>query len=161
MKLTKSFEQGVCIIAIIATQTSGDVVSSRTLQNRLNTSMTYSQKILRKLVVAGLIKSIPGNNGGFALAKATTDISVLDVVMALEGEIDSYSNSNLLTSVFHNSNESLVNTAAADEAIHRIFMTADKVWMQVLASISLADIIERVVHVNDELPEIDWNNLDK
>ena len=69
MKLAKSFEQGVCLIAILATQAKAIPVLSRTLQRRLPTSMTYSQKLLRKLVVAGIVKSVPGNNGGFALAR--------------------------------------------------------------------------------------------
>lgn len=96
MKLTKSFEQGVCLMAILATQAKAIPVSSHTLQRRLPTSMTYSQKLLRKLVVAGIVKSVPGNSGGFTLARPVGQISILEVVEALEGRIDSFPSTGLL-----------------------------------------------------------------
>ena len=75
-------------MAILATQAKAIPVSSRTLQRRLPTSMTYSQKLLRKLVVAGIVKSVPGNSGGFALARPVGQISILEVVEALEGRVE-------------------------------------------------------------------------
>lgn len=159
MRLTKSFEQGVCIMSMLATQIDGIPLSSRALQRQLNSSMTYSQKILRKLVIAGLIKSVSGNNGGFTMARSIDDISVLDVVIALEGKIDSFPNSSLISSVFGaQSNSHTINTQLADQALHHVFQTADHVWQQVLSDISLADIVARVLHSTAELPQIDWNN---
>lgn len=162
MKLTKSFEQGVCIMAIIATQTDNVPVSSRTLQNRLQSSMTYSQKILRKLVVAGLVKSVPGNNGGFTLAKSVNDISVLDVVVALEGEIDSFPDTGLFNSVFGESNDQQSQQAftSAGQIVHNMFSVADGLWQQVLSQVSLADIIKRAMACESPVPQVDWNNPD-
>ena len=157
MKLTKSFEQGVCIMAIMATQEEGVPVSSRTLQSRVGSSMTYMQKLLRKLVVAGMIKSAPGANGGFVLAKPISDISVLDVVTALEGDIDSYPSTGLFSQVFDR--PVATKTAyAADRAMQRIFRAADNMWKQTLAEISLDDIVARVLTADMKTPKIDWNN---
>lgn len=157
MKLTKSFEQGVCIMAIIATQESNVPVSSRTLQARVGASMSYMQKLLRKLVVAGLIKSAPGANGGFVLARPMTEISVLDVVEALEGEVDSYPSTGLFSAVF-DASAALQTAHAADRAMHRIFRAADSLWKLTLAEISLDDIVARVLTADMTMPKIDWNN---
>lgn len=156
MKLAKSFEQGVCIMAILATQESETPVSSRALQRHLKSSMTYSQKILRKLVVAGLIKSISGNNGGFTLAKPIDQISVLDVVLALEGSIDSFPNTGLFNEVFAGHDADNV-TATADQVVHRLFATADSMWANVLKRVSLRDIIMRVINAHSSTPQINWN----
>lgn len=157
MKLTKSFEQGVCIMAIIATQEENVPVSSRTLQARVGSSMTYMQKLLRKLVVAGLIKSAPGANGGFVLARSITNISVLDVVTALDGEVDSYPSTGLFSAVFDR--PAATKTAhAADRAMHRIFRAADSLWKQTLSEVTLDDIVARVLTADMTTPQIDWNN---
>jgi Rrf2 family protein len=48
---------------------------------------SFMAKILRSLVKAGLLRSTRGVHGGFALARPTTDISLLDVVEAIEGPL--------------------------------------------------------------------------
>lgn len=156
MRLAKSFEQGVCIMAILATQKENIPVSSRALQRHLKSSMTYSQKILRKLVVAGLIKSISGNNGGFTLAKSTSQIRVLDVVEALDGGINSFPNTGLFNEVFAGHDSENV-TTTADQVVHHVFATADSVWRSVLAQVTLRDIIMRVINAHATTPQIDWN----
>ncbi len=160
MKLTKSFEQGVCLMAILATQAKAIPVSSRTLQRRLPTSMTYSQKLLRKLVVAGIVKSVPGNSGGFALARPVRQISILEVVEALEGRVDSFPSTGLFSAIFASQTSTNAHQAitTADQAVHRIFMTADAVWRQVLSEVNIGDIIDRVISSHRYLPQLDWND---
>ena len=48
---------------------------------------SFMAKILRSLVKAGLLRSTRGVNGGFTLARPTTEISLLDVVEAIEGPL--------------------------------------------------------------------------
>lgn len=159
MRLAKSFEQGACIMAILATQQEGRPVSSRTIERRLKMSMTYGQKIMRKLVVAGLVKAVSGNNGGFALAKPINQISVLDAVIALDGDIESFPDTGLFGKVFNNPTEQSTELANnADTAVHRIFDMADNLWRQVLAQVTLQDIIVRVIDCSKLTPQLDWNS---
>lgn len=46
---------------------------------------TYLSKIYTKLRKSGIVKSIPGVNGGYALARNPEDITFWDVVEAIEG----------------------------------------------------------------------------
>lgn len=44
----------------------------------------YLSKVMRDLVVAGLVHSFRGPHGGFALARSPRDITILDVVTAVD-----------------------------------------------------------------------------
>ncbi|MGD9995555.1 MAG: Rrf2 family transcriptional regulator [Ilumatobacteraceae bacterium] len=46
----------------------------------------YLNKQLQALSRAGVLKSVPGQHGGFALARAPEAISTLDVMQAIEGD---------------------------------------------------------------------------
>ncbi len=49
-------------------------------------SRTYLAKHLQQLSRAGLVASTEGRVGGYRLTRAAQDISVLDVVLAIEGD---------------------------------------------------------------------------
>jgi Rrf2 family protein len=48
---------------------------------------SFLAKILQKLLKAGLVESSRGINGGFQLAKSPKEISLLDVIEAIEGPV--------------------------------------------------------------------------
>ena len=45
----------------------------------------YLAKQMQALSRAGIVESVPGRNGGYKLARPTADITLLDVVLAIEG----------------------------------------------------------------------------
>ncbi len=45
----------------------------------------YLAKQMQALSRAGIVESVPGRNGGYKLARPAADITLLDVVLALEG----------------------------------------------------------------------------
>ncbi|MFV0349654.1 MAG: RrF2 family transcriptional regulator [Halodesulfovibrio sp.] len=46
---------------------------------------TYLSKVFAKLRKSGIVRSIPGVNGGYELAKPADDISFWDIIEAIEG----------------------------------------------------------------------------
>ena len=50
----------------------------------------YLAKTLQALAAAGIVESVPGRNGGYRLGRAPADITVLDVVEAVEGRESSF-----------------------------------------------------------------------
>lgn len=58
--------------------------NSEVIAQRTSVPRGYLSKILRDLVVARLIRSRRGPNGGFTLARAPEDISILDVINAVD-----------------------------------------------------------------------------
>ncbi len=157
MQLTKAFEQGVCVMAMLTTQIPSIPVASATIHQRLGTSPTYTQKIVRKLVVSGLATSVSGQGGGFCLAKASKEISCLDVVEAIEGPVVTFPDSQLLHHAFAHSN-GLANLASANSVVYQTFAKADEKWRKVLSNVSIADIIHDSLH-GEKLTFVDWNEM--
>lgn len=87
MKISKGVEQGVYVLLMMALQTEHRPLKSQLLSERLEVSDSYLKKILRRLVVAGLIESIASKEGGFILRRVIATISLYDVCQAVD-EID-------------------------------------------------------------------------
>lgn len=64
---------------------SGKSVGIKDLAAYQGVSETYLSKVYTKLRKAGIVKSIPGVNGGYELARKAEDISFWDIVEAVEG----------------------------------------------------------------------------
>ena len=64
----------------------GKSVGIRDLATFQGISETYLSKVYAKLSKTGIIKSIPGVKGGYALARKAEDITFWDVVEAVEGK---------------------------------------------------------------------------
>ena len=86
MVVNKCVEQGVYVILMLTLQKDHKPLKSTELSSILGVSDSYLKKILRKMVLAGLIISSPGKEGGFTLARSVEEITVYDVYAALEGE---------------------------------------------------------------------------
>lgn len=62
-------------------------VSARTISDNEGISISYLEHLLAKLRGAGLIRSIRGPGGGFELARAPGDISLLSIISTLDGPV--------------------------------------------------------------------------
>lgn len=58
---------------------------ARVLGEEMCVSLRFALKILGKLASAGLVKSFKGNRGGYELARPAGEITMLDVLCAVEG----------------------------------------------------------------------------
>jgi Rrf2 family protein len=58
--------------------------SSELISGAMQVPKPYLSKILRDLVLAELIKSLRGPNGGFVLARPSHQITILDIVNAVD-----------------------------------------------------------------------------
>lgn len=64
-----------------------DSASALTISQVIGIERIHTQKILRSLQKAGLVKSTLGSTGGFSLAKSADDITMLDIIEAMERTI--------------------------------------------------------------------------
>ena len=86
MIINKCVEQGIYVILILAAEKDHRPLNSQELSSILLVSESYLKKIFRKLVLAGLVVSNPGKDGGFQIGKDFEKITLYDVYAALEGE---------------------------------------------------------------------------
>jgi Rrf2 family iron-sulfur cluster assembly transcriptional regulator len=74
--------QGVLYLAL---KPQGDMTSIKELTRRLDIPYHFLGKILQRLAQKGLLTSQKGPTGGFSLGKAPKDITLFDVVEAVDG----------------------------------------------------------------------------
>jgi Rrf2 family protein len=70
-----------------ALATKPDFVSLTDLAQEIKRSANYLQQIIKPLKQAGLIESKEGVNGGIKLAKKPEEVSLYEVLIALDGEV--------------------------------------------------------------------------
>lgn len=76
-------------IVDIAENSNTSRVSLRSVAERQCISDKYLEAIVKPLVLAGILVSVRGKNGGYQLAKPANEITAGDVIRAVEGEVAS------------------------------------------------------------------------
>jgi Rrf2 family transcriptional regulator, cysteine metabolism repressor len=66
----------------------GDSVQIKDIAEAQNIPQHYLEQLLVTLRKAGFVKSFRGTNGGYALAKAPSEITVHDILASLEGPVE-------------------------------------------------------------------------
>ncbi|NGM18325.1 RrF2 family transcriptional regulator [Xiamenia xianingshaonis] len=82
MQFKASTDYGIRAILYLAAQ--GTTCSSRDIAEDMSIPRDYLIQLAQLLRNAGIIEARPGKHGGYRLAKDPSDISVLDVMNALE-----------------------------------------------------------------------------
>ncbi len=86
MTFSKACNYGVRAALYVATRNQQEFVSIKEISEKLNISFHFLTKILQTLTQSGIMTSFRGPKGGVALAKPAIEISLLDVVQAIDGE---------------------------------------------------------------------------
>ncbi len=82
---SKQCEYALRAVLYLALQPDGDMTPIKDLSKRLDLPSPFLAKILQDLATKGLLKSLKGPTGGFALAMASSDITLLHIVEAIDG----------------------------------------------------------------------------
>lgn len=88
MKLSTKGRYGLRALIDLALYSENETVSIQSIARRQNISDSYLEQLMRKLRGAGLIVSVRGAQGGYKLARPANEISVGDVLRALEGSLE-------------------------------------------------------------------------
>lgn len=72
----------------LAQYSTKEPVSIISISERQGISERYLEQLMSKLKKAGYVKSIRGAGGGYVLAKELSEISVGDILRALEGNLE-------------------------------------------------------------------------
>jgi len=96
----------------------------------------YLEQLLILLRQAGLVKSIRGAYGGYVLAKSAQDISIKDILIALEGNIivtEMHNNNPVLRLFYEQSNRAL--QALFDQPLSEFDTLAQQLYAELNYSI--------------------------
>ena len=84
MRITTWAEYGLIVALHLAQRGAGSPVPAREIAERERLPGDYVEQILLKLRRAGIVRSVRGARGGYALAQAPESVSVRNVVAAAE-----------------------------------------------------------------------------
>jgi Rrf2 family protein len=87
MQLSRSSEYGVRAMVYLAMQPAGRWVGLREIAETQEVPQPYLAKVLRALVNQRLVKSSRGVGGGFGLAKPAAEVTLRQVIEAIEGPL--------------------------------------------------------------------------
>lgn len=75
------------LVALTAMVDEPALVSARGLADRLNLPLPVLRNILKHLTQVGLVNSTRGQQGGYQLARTAEEISLVDLIEAMEGPL--------------------------------------------------------------------------
>lgn len=85
MLLSKSCVYGLRASLLLASYQNGGYTSIKDLSNKLDISFHFLTKILQQLTAADLLESMKGPKGGVRLSRDSSDISLREIVIAIDG----------------------------------------------------------------------------
>jgi Rrf2 family protein len=98
----------------------------------------YLAKHLQALTRAGVLESVPGPKGGYRLARPATEITMLEVVEAIDGPEPAFTCSEIRR---RGPAGGLPAAAYAKPCgIHAVMVRADEAWRREIASSTIADL---------------------
>ena len=87
MRLTHLADYAVVMMTAAARRGDAVRMSAAELAQDTGVPLPTAQKLMGQLASAGLLTSVRGAGGGFTLARPVTEISLADIVEAVEGPI--------------------------------------------------------------------------
>jgi FeS assembly SUF system regulator len=87
IRLAKLTDYGLVLLTVIARNHDRSLHTARDLAAESRLPLPTVSKLLKALLQSGLLISHRGTKGGYSLARQSTEISVAEVISALEGEI--------------------------------------------------------------------------
>jgi Rrf2 family protein len=85
LRLTREAEYGLLAISYIASRPDGELSFRREIAQHHNIPREFLAKVLQKLTKHGLIRSYRGIRGGYLLARPMEQITLSDIVRAVDG----------------------------------------------------------------------------
>ena len=142
MRMSDGVEWGLHCLTAIAALPKGGALPGRALAEFHGVSESYLLKHLKALTRAGLLRSIPGARGGYALARSPNAISFLHVVRAIDGPEPAFRCKEIRR----------CGPAASEDpdhyrlpcAIHAAMARAERAWRDELRNVRLSDMLGRL-----------------
>ena len=87
MRLTSLSDYAVVLLAAAARYPTGARLSATLLAEETGVPLPTAQKLTGRLAAAGLLETARGAGGGFRLTRTAAEVSLADIVEAVEGPI--------------------------------------------------------------------------
>jgi len=142
MKLSDGVEWGVHACTVLAVLPPDAALPASRLAEYHAVPSAYLAKHLQALARAGVLETVKGPRGGYRRARAAGEITVLDVVEAIDGDEPAFR----CTEIRRRGPSAMPAREYRNPCgIHRVFTRADEAWRGELAATTIADLVVDVV----------------
>jgi Rrf2 family protein len=138
MKLSEGVEWGLHCVNVLAALPPGATLPTKVLAECHGLSETYLSKHLQALTNARIVESLPGPKGGYRLQRSPEDITVLEVVEAIDGREPLFRCTEIRQ---HGPFTYEPEAYRIPCAIHIAMARAEKAWREALRTQTIADIM--------------------
>ena len=132
IQVTKAGEYGLRAMAYLVNQGADAKISIAEISQARDIPEPYLRKLLKPLIQKGIVVSIRGVSGGVKLGRAPEEITLLEVVEALEGPIS------LNTCLVHGESCQFIH----DCGMHPVWEEAQNAMFQVLRNKDLTSLLD-------------------
>lgn len=87
LRINRETDYAIRVILALAEYPGDEIIPSAVIRQQMQLPEALSLQIISRLARLHLINSYPGRNGGIQLAQPPSEISLLDVILAMEGPI--------------------------------------------------------------------------
>jgi Rrf2 family protein len=87
MRITQEADYGLRVVLYLSKLEYGARVDAATIAEHEELPLRFLLKLLRKLIAPGIIKSYRGIKGGYSLNRISEEITLKDVIEAIDGPI--------------------------------------------------------------------------
>lgn len=138
MRLSEGVEWGLHCTTLLSFLPEGQVLPAARLAEYHGVPGAYLAKNLQALSRAGIVQTLPGARGGYRLARSPAEVSLLEVVEALDGNESAFR----CTEIRRRGPTAVpAREYRFPCAIHAVMDRADAAWREELAAVSIADIV--------------------
>jgi Rrf2 family protein len=143
MRLSDGVEWGVHACVLLAVLPEESALPAARLAEYHGVPAAYLAKHLQSLARAEILETVKGPRGGYRLARPADDITVLDVVEAIDGDEPAFR----CTEIRRRGPAAMPARAyPLPCGIHRVFTRADEAWRDELRATTIADLVVSVLH---------------
>lgn len=146
MKLGDGVEQAIHSVTMLAGLSSSGVLSAAALAEFHGVSASYLLKHLQALSGAGIVQTLPGPKGGYRLARQPAKITLLDIVLAVEGSSPAFRCNEIRRRGPNPSSSSMLTKPCS---INAAMLRAEQAYRAELRRVSIADILSEVSAMDD------------
>ncbi|MCQ1834982.1 RrF2 family transcriptional regulator [Neorhizobium galegae] len=146
MKLGDGVEQAIHSVSMLSSLSEGGVLSAAALADFHGVSTSYLLKHLQALSGAGIVDTVPGPKGGYRLARKPAEITLLDIVLAVEGPAPAFRCAEIRK---RGPNPLPGRYFTKPCGINAAMLKAEKAYRAELAEVTIADILADLSATDD------------
>ena len=136
--MSQGVEWALHCCSVLAGLPAERVLPSAKLAELHEVPPAYLAKHLQSLSAAGIVESVPGPRGGYRLARPADDVTVLDVVLAVDGDETAFTCTEIRQCGPAACKPSAYRTPCG---IARIMWSAEDAWRASLRDHTIADLL--------------------